>query len=56
MWLRDSLPHDLKGARGLLYGYNTDLLQSQSFQNIDDIAVAFSRCIRSVRGHKVSGL
>jgi hypothetical protein len=49
MWLRDSLPRDLQGARVLLYGYDTSLLQSQSFQDISDIAIAFSRSIRSIR-------
>jgi hypothetical protein len=56
MWLRDGLPHDLKGARVLVYGYNTNLLESQTFQNVDDIAIAFSKSIRSIRMHnKVSG-
>ena len=51
MWLRDGLPHDLKGARVLVYGYNTNLLESQTFQNVDDIAIAFSESIRSIRIH-----
>jgi hypothetical protein len=56
MWLRDGLPHDLKGARVLVYGYNTNLLESQTFQTVDDIAIAFSKSIRSIRIHnKVSG-
>jgi hypothetical protein len=56
MWLRDGLPHDLKGARVLVYGYNTNLLESQTFQRVDDIASAFSKGIRSIRIHnKVSG-
>ncbi|KAI9761696.1 MAG: hypothetical protein M1840_001727 [Geoglossum simile] len=49
MWLRDSLPDDLEGARVLIYGYNTGLLQSQAFQNIDDLAISFSQNIRSIR-------
>lgn len=49
MWLRDGLPHDLKGARVLAYGYNTNLLRSQAFQRVDDIAIAFCKSIRSVR-------
>jgi hypothetical protein len=52
MWLRDSLPQDLQGARVLLYGYDTNLVQSQTFQDIDDIAVTFSRSIRSIRGRR----
>jgi hypothetical protein len=47
----------LKGARVLVYGYNTNLLESQTFQNVDDIAIAFSESIRSIRIHnRVSGL
>jgi len=49
MWLRDSLPKDLKGARVLLYGYDTSLLDSQTFQSIDDIAIAFCERIRGIR-------
>ncbi|KAH0543156.1 hypothetical protein FGG08_002501 [Glutinoglossum americanum] len=44
-----SIELDLKGARVLLYGYDTGLVRSESFQNIDDIAVTFSRSIRSIR-------
>jgi hypothetical protein len=51
MWLRDSLPYDLKRARVLLYGYDTSLLRSQTFQNIDDIAIAFCKRIRDIRRH-----
>jgi protein SERAC1 len=51
MWLRDGLPHDLKRARVLVYGYNTNLLESQTFQNVDDIAIAFNESIRSIRIH-----
>ena len=49
MWLRDSLPNDLKGARILLYGYDTNLLCSQTFQSIDDVAIAFCKSIRGIR-------
>jgi hypothetical protein len=38
MWLRDSLPADLPGVQVLLYGYDTRLLESHSFQGIKDIA------------------
>ena len=38
MWLRDSLPADLPGVQVLLYGYDTRLLESHSFQGIEDIA------------------
>ena len=49
MWLRDCLPDDLEGVRVLLYGYNTDLLDSQSFQDIDHIAANFAASINSIR-------
>jgi hypothetical protein len=56
MWLRDSLPNDLKGARVLLYGYDTSLLQSQTFQNVDDIAITFCKSIKRIRRYdNVSG-
>jgi hypothetical protein len=56
MWLRDGLPHDLKRARVLSYGYNTKLTQSQACQNIDDIATAFGTSMRSLRIHNKVGI
>ncbi|KAI9861034.1 MAG: hypothetical protein M1813_005463 [Trichoglossum hirsutum] len=47
MWLRDSLPQDLNGVRILLYGYDTNLADSQTFQSIDDIAATFKQGIRN---------
>jgi len=38
MWIRDSLPKHLRGTRALLYGYNTKLHESNSFQRIPDLA------------------
>lgn len=49
MWLRDQLPLDLPGIRVIIYGYDTTLINSHSFQDIDDIAVAFIRRLSSVR-------
>jgi hypothetical protein len=49
MWLRDCLPYDLEHTRVLLYGYDTGLVDSKSFQNIDDIAAAFTESITSIR-------
>jgi hypothetical protein len=55
MWLRDCLPQDLQGARVLLYGYDTNLLESQSFQGIYDAAITFRTNLRSIRNtRKVS--
>jgi hypothetical protein len=40
MWLRDQLPHDLKQIRSILYGYDTKLLMSESFQTVEDLALS----------------
>ncbi len=38
MWIRDALPTGLPGIRFLLYGYDTTLANSQSFQTIADLS------------------
>lgn len=38
MWIRDSLPKDLPDTRAVVYGYDTKLHASQSFQSIADLA------------------
>lgn len=38
MWVRDSLPKDLQGTRTILYGYDTKLHESNSFQGLRDLA------------------
>ena len=50
MWLRDSLPDDLPGARILIYGYDTELQKSQSFQSLRNLANQFSNHLRAIRG------
>lgn len=35
MWLRDSLPSDLTGARVMIYGYDTKLHGSHNFQGLE---------------------
>jgi hypothetical protein len=40
MWLRDQLPQDLKHVRSILYGYDTKLVMSESFQTVDDLALS----------------
>ncbi|CAG8962046.1 hypothetical protein HYFRA_00005088 [Hymenoscyphus fraxineus] len=40
MWIRDSLSIDLPGVRAVIYGYNTKLDRSQSFQSIPDLGRA----------------
>ena len=53
MWLRDSLSSNLNGVRVLLYGYDTPLVQSESFQDIDDIGNKLSDFINSIRPRRV---
>ncbi|KAK3321504.1 hypothetical protein B0T19DRAFT_374928 [Cercophora scortea] len=38
MWIRDELPMHLEGTRAIVYGYDTRLKDSQSFQSISDLA------------------
>ncbi|KAL7958841.1 hypothetical protein V8C34DRAFT_323804 [Trichoderma compactum] len=38
MWIRDSLPRDLPGVRTIIYGYDTALIDSTSFQTIQDLS------------------
>jgi hypothetical protein len=49
MWLRDSLPADLKGVRVLIYGYNTKLADSRSFQDLEALASTFRRLLLLAR-------
>lgn len=49
MWLRDSLPHDLPGVRILIYGYDSHLVGSQSFQGIEALAIEFRTHIATIR-------
>ena len=52
MWLRDALPHDLPGARVLTYGYDTRLADSNSFQNLEDVALTFRASLRIALGSR----
>lgn len=47
MWIRDSVPKHVPGVRALLYGYDSQLSQSDSFQTISDIAQAFILHLKS---------
>ena len=49
MWIRDSLPFDLPGARILTYGYDSHLQKSKSFQSITSIANQFLDSLRAIR-------
>ena len=53
MWLRDHLPSCIPGAQVLLYGYDSTLVWSQSFQKIDDIARRFCEEIREMQSLRV---
>lgn len=48
MWLRDLLPKDLPSIRSIIYGYDTTLLTSESFQTVDDIALSLIVKLRSI--------
>ncbi|KAI0484176.1 hypothetical protein GGR56DRAFT_612699 [Xylariaceae sp. FL0804] len=46
MWLRDSLPNDLgNNTRIMIYGYDSAVASSDSFQTLDDIALRFRHCL-----------
>ena len=51
MWLRDSLSHDLPRTRILLYGYDTPLQNSTSFQCIDDLGIHLRSSINNIRNY-----
>jgi hypothetical protein len=52
MWLRDALSFDLPNARILIYGYDTGLIQSNSFQNLTDLGRALQVEIKGIRVSK----
>ncbi len=49
MWLRDRLPQDVPQLRSLIYGYDTKLFKSHSFQDLDDIAWSFIASLKEIR-------
>ncbi|EAW19530.1 uncharacterized protein NFIA_026040 [Aspergillus fischeri NRRL 181] len=49
MWLRDALPLDFPNARILIYGYDTRLVQSSSFQNLTDLGRALQIDMEGIR-------
>ncbi len=48
MWIRDALPKLFPSTRFMLYGYNTELLNTHSFQRIQDIAITFVNHLRAI--------
>ncbi|KFZ03699.1 hypothetical protein V502_10733 [Pseudogymnoascus sp. VKM F-4520 (FW-2644)] len=49
MWLCDSLPRDLPGAQIMIYGYDTQLHGSASFQDIESLASSLRASIAAQR-------
>ncbi|KAI0117885.1 hypothetical protein GGR51DRAFT_500479 [Nemania sp. FL0031] len=47
MWLRDELPRVIPASRAILYGYDTTLVNSKSFQTIADIASSLVNLIKA---------
>lgn len=69
MWLRDALPFDLPNARILIYGYDTQLQGSSSFQSLTDLGRGLQMAIEGMKtdssaknrqtlflGHSLGGL
>ena len=56
MWLRDKLPRDVPRCRHIIYGYNTSLKNSGSFQTIEDLAISFIERLRAIRGSSAATL
>lgn len=54
MWLRDALPNHLQGARVLIYGYDSKLAESRSYQNLEDVASKFRQSLSVVLGGRIS--
>lgn len=50
MWLRDALPQYLPNARVLIYGYNSKLAGSHSFQNLSDVGSRFRASLKVALG------
>lgn len=47
MWIRDALPSLVGGTRFILYGYDTALFRSKSFQNVEDLAVSLINALKA---------
>lgn len=48
VWFRDRLPKDMPAIRPILYGYDTQLVKSESVQTIDDLAISFITRLKSI--------
>lgn len=49
MWLRDALTIDIPMARMMIYGYDTSLVQSISFQNLANLGRALQADLKIIR-------
>lgn len=61
MWLRDSLPYDLTGegngrpfARILVCGYDSSIAESESIQNMEDLATSYRTQILPITNSSAS--
>jgi len=50
MWIRDQLPKYVPGVRAILYGYDSRLADSDSFQSVAHLALSFISQIRANGG------
>ena len=50
MWLRDALPEYLPNARVMIYGYDSKLVGSHSFQNLGDVGSRFRASLKVALG------
>lgn len=48
MWLRDDLPISIPDARVFVYGYDTGLQESTSFQTLEDLGLALKNALKSL--------
>lgn len=49
MWLRDDATWRKPNVRVLLYGYDTTLVKSESFQTIENIGASLGGALSSIR-------
>lgn len=49
VWLRDALPSDTPNARILTYGYNSQLVGSESFQSLTDLGRTLQVDLEDIR-------
>ena len=48
MWLRDWLPTELRGARAIIYGYDSELGNSESFQDMGELVLRFIQLLEAI--------